>query len=335
MATPPAATKQPATSTTPRQEASPSSLKNERSFRLASSFPKVLTEGFQPSEQFVQEVQSATSNRLKVQLFAAGEIVPGLQVLDAVMSGSVELGWTLAPYYIGKNPAFAVIGGGLPLGIDATTFVRWLEGPGKAVRAEVFAEFGVIAFPCSIAGPKGLWLRKEIKALDDVKGLKLRLGGATALALLPTGLIPQQISAGDIYPALQKGTIDGLEWFTPPMDEKMGWNKAAKYYYYPFGEPTFSTISDLIINKRVWDELEPAAQDVIENACRRQLHNDLGKLSDGVTAATQRMRAEGTVIGRVPEPIAAKYLAGAKAYVEENITSSAGLAVWHSLRAAR
>ena len=315
IATPPAAQTPAAPSPTPEPKTAQSPVRNERNFRLASSFPKVMTEIVEPSEQFVREVQRVSSGRLKVQLFAAGEIVPGLQVLDSVMNGTIELGWTFAFYYFGKNPAFAFIGGGVPLGIDATTFVRWLEGPGKAVRAEVYTEAGVKAFPCSISGPKGLWLRKEVKRLNDLKGLKLRVGGTTSLSLLATEIVPQQLATGDICPALEKGTIDGLEWFTPPMDEKMAWHKVAKYYYYPFGEPTFSAVSDLLVNKKVWDELEPAARNVIENACRRQLHNDLGRLSDGAAAAMQRMRALGAIIDRLPEPIAAKHREGAKAYL--------------------
>jgi TRAP-type mannitol/chloroaromatic compound transport system substrate-binding protein len=251
------------------------------------------------------------------------------------MNGSVELGWTFASYYFGKDPVFAFVGGNLPLGIDAAAFVRWMEGTGKAVRSEVFAVYGVKAFPCSIAGPKGLWLRKEVRGLEDMKGLRLRIGGTTGLALQSTGVIPQQIAGGDIYPALEKGTIDGVEWLTPPMDEKLGFYKAAKYYYYTFGEPSFSGISDLIVNKKVWDELEPNARDVIENACHRQLHTDLGKLSEGVTPALQRMTAGGVVVGRLPEAIAASYRQGAVAFLEQAIKSPTGLSAWKSLKAAR
>jgi len=323
IATPQPSSQPPAVMTAP--ELKPA-LNNARILKLASSVPGSITDVFEPAQQFVKEVQTITSGRLKVQLFAAGEIIPGLQVLDSVMNGSVELGWTLAYYYFGKDPAFSFLGGGVPLGIDAATFVGWMEGTGKAVRAEVFETFGVKALPCSIVGPRGLWLRKEVRSLDDLKGLKLRIGGVTGAALNRMGVIPQQLAAGDIYSALEKGAIDGLEWLTPPMDEKMAWYKVAKHYYYPFGEPSFSAISDLIVNKTVWDELEPAARNVIENTCHRQLHMDLSKLSQGVAPALQRMSAGGAVVGQLPDSIAAKYRREATDILEQGIKSPAGLA---------
>lgn len=323
----------PLASATPDSSPLPLPPKNEHSFRLASSFPSAMKEVSEPSQQFVKELHIASAGRLKVQLFAAGQIVPGLQVLDSVSSGSIELGWTPATFYVAKNPAFAAIGGGLPLGIDAATFVRWLEGPGRTLRARVYEEAGgVKSFPCSINGPRGLWVRKELKSLDDLRGLKLRVPPATQLALQPFGVVAQQIAASDIYPALEKGNIDGLEWMTPPMDEKLGWHKAAKFLYYPFGEPTFSSISDLLVNKRVWDELDPSLQNIIEQTCRSQLHNDMAKLDDGVQGALQRMRATGAVISPTPGPISAKYRERVRIDLDQGITSPAGKAAWNSLR---
>jgi len=307
----------------------------ERSFRLTSSFPKSLTDVYAPSEQIVREIEFTTSSKLKLGLFAAGEIVPGLQVLDSVQNGSVELGWTIGAYYFGKDLAFAAASGWVPLGIDATGFVRWMQGSGSGVRDQLFSTFGVKAFPCSIAGPKGLWLRKAVKSLDDMKGLKLRIGGATAQAMSVMGVVAVQLAGGDIYTALEKGTIDGADWLTPPMDEKLGFHKVAKYYYYPVGEPTFSFVVDLLINRRVWDELEPAAQQAFESACNKQLLADLARLSDGAMPALQRMAAGGAVIGQLPDAIAAKYRQGAIDTFDQSIRSTAGIALWRSLKAVR
>jgi TRAP-type mannitol/chloroaromatic compound transport system substrate-binding protein len=246
------------------------------------------------------------------------------------------MGWTVAQYYFAKNPAFAAIGGGVPLGINAAQFVRWLEGEGKRVRADLYAEtLPVMALACSINGPKGLWLRKEVRRLEDLKGLRLRVGGTSALSLQSTGIVSQQLSAAEIYPALEKGTIDGLEWFTPPMDEKLGWHKVAKYYYYPFGEPTFSTVSDLLINRRVWDELDPSSRNLLESACQQQLRSDSSKLADGVSASLARFKAGGTAVASVPDTIIATHRQGAEAYLDQNVRSPAGLAAWRSLKAAR
>jgi TRAP-type mannitol/chloroaromatic compound transport system substrate-binding protein len=307
---------------------------------LGSSYPKGMSDAFEPSEQFVTEVQRATSNKLKIVLFAAGEVVPGLQVFDAVAGGrSIELGWTYAGYYFGKEPALAAIGGDLPLGLNAVDFVRWLEGTGQVARDRLFAELGVKAFPCSIVGARGLWLRKQVSRVDDMRGLKLRVGGVTAAALQSMEVIPQQVAGGDIYPALESGTIDGATFLTPNIDEQLGFNKVAKYYYYPFGEPSFSIISDLIINTKIWNDLEPAAKAVIQSSCQQQLRNDVRKLSNGATpeasAALDRMRAGGTIITPLPDPIAARYRSSVDQKLDREIKSPAGLEVWHSLKTAR
>src|SRR5262249_52840134 len=224
----------------------------------------------------------------------------------------------------------------VPLGINAARFVRWLEGEGKRARADLYAEtVPVMALACSINGPKGLWLRKEVRRLDDLKGLRLRVGGTTALSFQSAGIVPQQLAGNDIYPALEKGTIDGLEWFTPPMDEKLGWHKLAKFYYYPFGEPTFSTVSDLLINRQVWDELDSSSKSLFESACLQQLRDDFSKLTDGVTASLARFKAGGTVGAPVPDAIFAAHRQGTEAYLDQNVRSPAGLAAWRSLKAAR
>jgi TRAP-type mannitol/chloroaromatic compound transport system substrate-binding protein len=172
-----------------------------------------------------------------------------------------------------------------------------------------------------------------------MRGLKVRVGGITGAALQSMGVIPQQLAGGDIYPALESGTIDGVTFSTPNMDEMLGFNKVAKYYYYPFGEPSFSIITDLIINMNIWNNLEPAAKAVIQSACQQQLRNDVRKLSNGATpeasAALDRMRARGTVITPLPEPIAARYRSSVGQLLDREIKSPAGLEVWRSLKTAR
>jgi TRAP-type mannitol/chloroaromatic compound transport system substrate-binding protein len=119
------------------------------------------------------------------------------------------------------------------------------------------------------------------------------------------------------------------------MDEKLGWHKVAKYYYYPFGEPTFSTVSDLLINRQVWDGLDTSSKQLFEAACQQQLRSDYSKLTDGVSASLTRFKAGGTVVGPVPDAIIATHRQGAEAYLDQNVRSSAGLAAWRSLKAAR
>jgi TRAP-type mannitol/chloroaromatic compound transport system substrate-binding protein len=310
-------------------------VRNERRFRLASSYPKSLTAMYVPGVEFVEDLRAISGSKLTAQVFAAGEIVPGLAVLDAVKSGTVEMGWTYAGYYYGSEPALAVVAGGTPLGKSARAYLAWLQGEGRVPRDELFASLGVKALPCSMVGPLGLWVKKPLNNVSDLNGMKLRLGGAIGQAMAKHGVVPQQIAGGEIYTALERGTIDGAQWLTPSMDELLGFYKIARYYYYPFGEPTFSYISDLVIGLSLWKSLEPAARDAIELACSMQLAKDSEKLLDGASEALKKFAEYGVSVRRVPEPLAAALQRSAVQTADMTITSGVGLAVWRSLKNAR
>lgn len=305
----------------------------ERKFRLTSSFPKSTPELFESSEQFVQELSANTSAKLRAELFAAGEIIPGLQVLDAVAKGTVEMGWTYAGYYWSKDAAFGFIGGGSMLGIDAAALTGWAGGSGKSPRGKLFAEQGVVALPCSTLGPRGLWARKRIETANDFKGLKLRLGGAEgAVFAAAVAAVPFVLPAGDIYPALEKGVIDGAGWGTPSMDERLGFPQVARYYYYPVFDPS---VIDLIVTKSVWESLAPSQQEAIAGICQRQMQKDASTAIAGVTEAVQRLKAQGATVTQLPRAIAAKLSGAANELFDQRVTSAAGLEAWRSFKAAR
>jgi TRAP-type mannitol/chloroaromatic compound transport system substrate-binding protein len=309
----------------------PRVLNAESRFRLATSFPKSMTEYFDPSEQVAKDVLANTGQKLTLRVFAAGEIVPGLQVLDAVGAGTVDFGWTFAGFYWGKNPAFGIAGGGVPVGLNASAFLSWLEGSGRAPRDALFAAHGAKAIPCSIIGPKGLWLRKELRTADDLKGSKIRVGGAIGAVLMRLGAVPQQIAGGDIYPALERGTIDGTEFATPVTDEKLGFYKITRYYHYPVWEPTFSGIVDLIVNKTTWDGLEPAAREVLEGVCRRQLRTDFDKIDADAAPALARLIERGVAIRRLPASLEARVRQASEEYFAEQLKDPTFRAVWSSM----
>ena len=160
--------------------------------------------------------------------------MPGLQVLDAVQNGTVEMGHTASYYYFGKDPTFA-FGTSVPFGPNARINQAWyMLGGGKEVLNEFYKNYNVISLlagntSCQMGG----WFRKEINTVDDLKGLKFRIGGFAGRVLQKLGAVPQQIAGGDIYPALEKGTIDAAEWVGPYDDEKLGFYKVAPHYYYP------------------------------------------------------------------------------------------------------
>ncbi len=209
----------------------------EVKWRYAASWPKALDTLYGGCEYFCKRVAEVTDNRFQIQPFASGELVPGLQVLDAVSNGTVEMGNTALYYYWGKNPAFT-FGTALPFGLNTRQQISWLlTGDGQALLNDILKEYNCLGIPTGNTGAQmGGWFRKEIKSMEDFKGLKFRVGGFAGTIIAKVGGVPQQIAGGDIYPALEKGTIDAAEWVGPYDDEKLGFVKVAKYYYYP-GQP--------------------------------------------------------------------------------------------------
>src|SRR5256714_8009651 len=215
----------------------------EIKWRLTSSFPKSLDTIYGGAEQLSKYVAEMTDNKFQIQVFAGGEIVPGLQALDATSNNTVEMCHTVSYYYVGKDPTFAIYAS-VPFGLNARQQNSWwYQGGGMELGNEFFKKFGVIGFPCGNTGTQmGGWFRKEIKTVADLSGLKFRIGGLAGQVLQKVGVVPQQIAGGDIYPALEKGTIDAAEWVGPYDDEKLGFYKVAKFYYYPgWWEPTSTT----------------------------------------------------------------------------------------------
>jgi len=206
----------------------------EVKWRLTSSFPKSLDTIYGGAEVMAKMVAELTDNKFQIQVFAAGELVPGLQALDATQNGTVEACHTVSYYYVGKNPTFA-IAASVPFGLNARMQNAWLyQNGGNELFNEFYKKFNVYGLPCGNTGTQmGGWFRREIKGPADLKGLKMRIGGIAGQVLQKLGAVPQQIAGGDIYPALEKGTIDAAEWVGPYDDEKLGFNKVAPYYYYP------------------------------------------------------------------------------------------------------
>jgi TRAP-type mannitol/chloroaromatic compound transport system substrate-binding protein len=235
-------------------------------WRLTSSFPKSLDTLYGTTEIFAKTVTELTDGRFQVQPFAAGEIVGGLQAADAVASGAVEMAHTVSYYYVGKDPTFA-LASAVPFGLNARGQIAWLTAGGGAELFDAFyAKHGLVGIMAGNTGAQmGGWFRREVKTLADLQGLKMRIGGFAGQVLAKVGVVPQQLSGSDIYPALERGTIDAVEWVGPYDDEKLGFVKVAPYYYYPgFWEGGPAT--QVFINKVKWDELPKTYQAVLKTA---------------------------------------------------------------------
>jgi TRAP-type mannitol/chloroaromatic compound transport system substrate-binding protein len=263
------------------------------SWRLASSFPKSLDTIFGAAEVISKRVAAATNGKFTIKVFAGGEIVPPFSVVDAVQNATVECCHTAPYYFFGKDPTFA-FACAIPFGMNARQQNAWMyHGGGADLMREFFKEYNIINFPAGNTGAQmGGWFRKEIKTVNDLKGLKMRIGGTAGLPLAKLGVVPQQIPGGDIYPALEKGTIDAAEWVGPYDDEKLGFYKVAKNYYYPGwweGGPEL----DLFVNIKAWEALPKDYQAILEGACYEANVDMVAKYDALNPAALKRLIANG------------------------------------------
>ena len=262
-------------------------------WRLASSFPKNLVGLTAAADTFIKRVGEATDHQFQIQYFAPGEITPALQTLDATQNGTIECTHTGAYYYIGKDPAFA-FATNVPFGLNARQQDAWLfEGGGNDVLKPLFDQFNVVHFPFGSTGAQmGGFFRKPINTPADLNGLKLRIGGLGGQVLQKLGVVPQQLAGGEVYPALERGTIDAAEFTSPMDDEKLGLGKVAKYYYYPgfwdYGAPT-----NLFINKQKYEELPASYKAIVSCASAEASRAMLMKYDSGNTEPMRRMMAAG------------------------------------------
>jgi TRAP-type mannitol/chloroaromatic compound transport system substrate-binding protein len=263
-------------------------------WRLAASWPKSLDTIYGGADRLVQRVAEMTNNKFQIRAFAAGEIVPAAQVLDAVQAGTVEIGHTAGTYYFGKDPAFA-LATTVPFGMNTRqNFAWWHFGGGAEAMAPLFKEYGCVAMPAGGTGAQmGGWFRKEIKTVADMKGLKFRIAGLAGLVVAKLGGVPQMIGGPDIYPALEKGTIDGAEWVGPYDDEKLGFNKIAPYYYYP-GWWEGGPMLIVVVNEKKWNELPKSYQTVLRCVCGEGFSWMPAKYDAANPAALRRLVAGGT-----------------------------------------
>lgn len=236
-------------------------------WRLTSSFPKSLDTIYGAAETMAEHVKIATDGNFEIQVFAGGEIVPGLQALDAAIDGTVEMCHSASYYYWGKDATYQ-LGTATPFVMNSRMQNAWfIQGGGTDMMNEFYNAQGVHGIPCGNTGAQmGGWFRKEINTVADLDGLKMRIGGFAGKIVSKLGVAPQQIAGGDIYAALEKGTIDATEWVGPYDDQKLGFNKVAKYYYYP-GWWEGGAALHTFINLAKYNELPKSYQAILSDAC--------------------------------------------------------------------
>ena len=272
-------------------------------WRLASSYPKSLDTIYGASVALSEAVAAMTDGGFRIQVFAAGEIVPPLQVMDTVGAGTVEMGHSAAYFHIGKDTAFA-FGTALPWSGNARQYSSWLHrGGGNEMFNEFLEPYNVVHFPGGNTGAQMAgWYRKEINSAEDLKGLKMRIGGLGGTLLSRLGVVPQQLAAGDIYPSLERGVIDATEFVGPYDDEKLGFVQVAPYYYYP-GFWEGSAELSYFVNKDQWNALPASYQAALTHAIKSTGLDMLNKYDQRNAAALQRLVAAGAQLRAFPEDV--------------------------------
>jgi TRAP-type mannitol/chloroaromatic compound transport system substrate-binding protein len=289
----------------------------EVKWRLTSSFPKSLDTLWGASEVFSKYVAEATDNKFQVQPFAAGEIVPGLQAMDAVGNGTVECCHTAAYYYVGKDPTFPLFCA-VPFGLNTRQANAWfIDGGAQKLMDDFTKKFNVMSIlGGNTCAQMGGWFRKEIKTVDDLKGLKMRIAGLAGTVMQKLGVVPQQLAGGDIYPALEKGTVDAAEWVGPYDDEKLGFQKVAQYYYYPgWWEGGAST--HFMFNIGKFEELPKSYKAIVHAAAAVAAAEEIARYDARNPAALKRLVATGAQLRPFSQPVMeACYKASNEVYAE-------------------
>ncbi|MDJ0724221.1 MAG: TRAP transporter substrate-binding protein [Prochloraceae cyanobacterium] len=269
------------------------SLPNVR-WQMATSWPESLDTIYGGAVTICDRVKAMTGGRFQIEPYAAGEIVPGLEVLDAVQNGTVQCGHTASYYYIGQNPALA-FGTSVPFGLTASQHNAWLyQGGGLAAMQKIYSDFNIINFPAgNTATQMGGWFKREVRSLKDLKGLKMRIPGLGGQVMSRLGVNVQVLPGGEVFLALERGAIDAAEWVGPYDDEKLGLNKAAPYYYYPgWWEP--GPTLEVQVNKNAWAKLPKEYQEIFKTAAIEANMTMAAKYDVLNKAAFDRLIAQGT-----------------------------------------
>jgi TRAP-type mannitol/chloroaromatic compound transport system substrate-binding protein len=305
-------------------------------WRMTSSFTKTLDITYGAGDLFCRYVSELTEGKFQIQQFAAGELIPGLQALDAVQSGAVEMAYTGMLFYVGKDPTFA-LGAAVPFMLNPRQQHGWYYHAGGNEMFNAFlAKHSVVGFPCGNTGMQwGGWFRNPINSTDDLKGLKMRIAGLAGAIAVRVGVVPQQIAPGDIYPALERGAIDAVEYIGPYDDEKLGLNKVAKYYYTP-GWQEGGTVFHVLANTAKWAELPPLYKKAVEVAAQATTTSMLGHYDTKNSEALLRLVGSGVNVSVfAPQVVQAMYGAAQDHYAGLIASNEAFAAIYKSQKEFR
>ena len=304
-------------------------------WRLASSFPKSLDTIFGSAEKFAEVVKQLSGGKFDVSVHAAGELMPAFGVVDALQNSTIEMAQTAPYYFTGKDPLFA-FGCAVPFGLTARQMDAWMEhGNGRKLMDQFYAKYNIKSFSAGNTGTQmGGWYRKEIKTVADLKGLKMRMGGGLfGEAMAKLGVVSQNMPAGDVYQALEKGTLDAVEFVGPYDDEKLGFNKVAPYYYYP-GWWEGGAELEFFINQKAFNALSAENKLIVHTAANVAARDMLAKYDAVNPVALKRLVAAGTkLMPFSKELMDAGFKASMEVFAEHEAKSAEFKTIYQDMRA--
>ena len=293
-------------------------------WRLVTSFPPSLDILHGAAERIAERIGALTGGRFNIRVYSAGEIVPGLEVMDAVQQGTAQAGLTGGYYYIGKNPALA-FDSSLPFGLNHRQQIAWLlHGGGIELMREVYSDFGIIPFVAGNTGCQmGGWFREPVNSVADLQGLRFRIPGIGGEIMTRLGASVQVLSGPDIYPALERGAIDATEWVGPYDDEKLGFYQIADNYYFPgWWEPGLSSVPQ--VSRAAYDQLPPAYQELLATACTWSVTDMMARYDVANPRALRRLvQDHGVTLRSFSDEILQAAWRESNAYLEEQAAADA------------
>ena len=236
-------------------------------WKMASWFPKSLTQLGTLGLHVTETLDRVSGGEIELKYYNPGDLVPPRECFDSVATGAVDACWSTPGYWYGKNSALAMFAA-VPFGPQAAEYGAWIYfGGGQELMNEIYAEHGLYSLICGVIAPEASgWFREEINSVEDLKGLKMRFFGLGAKVMEKVGVSTQLIPGGDIFPALELGSIDATEYSMPAIDLNLGFYQIAKHYYFP-GWHQQSTLFEVLMNKEKWEGLTDTQRALFELSC--------------------------------------------------------------------
>jgi len=305
-------------------------------WKMQSAYPGALVQLGVSGKFFRNELNKVSDGKFNIKFFEPKALVPTFEIFEAVGKGSIDAGWASSGFWAGKIPAASFFAA-VPFGPSAGEYMAWIEyGGGQKLWDEMYKPYNVKGIPCGLVAPEaGGWFRKEINTVEDMKGLKMRIFGLGAQVLEKMGASTQLLAPGDIFPALERGTLDATEFSQPAIDLKLGFSQVAKYYYFP-GWHQQTTFLELLVNLEKWNALSKIEQSQVNMMCRANLQASLAEGEAIQFDAINTLKSQGVQVKSWSKEILGKFEAGWKEVVaEESAKDKDFKRAWDSLQAFR